>query len=86
MNIMDRSAHQAMLGDADKPKILTEGGALEPDWLTASYKMERKEMWWDTNKKARYDRNFCGTFVNIFYFFLLITELILWIKVREFYH
>ena len=75
-----------MLGDADKPKILTEGGALEPDWLTASYKMERKEMWWDTNKKARYDRNFCGTFVNIFYFFLLITELILWITVREFYH
>ena len=63
-------------GDQDKPKILADN-SLEPDWLTAGYKMERREMWWDTNKKARYDRNFCGTLVNIFYFFILITELIL---------
>ena len=81
--IMDSSARQAMLGgDQDKPKILADN-SLEPDWLTAGYKMERREMWWDTNKKARYDRNFCGTLVNIFYFFILITELILWIKVRK---
>ncbi|MGB1606970.1 MAG: hypothetical protein ACPIOQ_80335, partial [Promethearchaeia archaeon] len=31
------------------------------------YKMERREMWWDSNNKAKYDRNYCGTFVNIFY-------------------
>ena len=80
---MDISAHQAMLTDADKPKILSDNTALEPDWLTKKYKMEKREMWWDKNSKARYDRNFCGTFVNIFYFFILITELILWIKVCE---
>ena len=45
--------------------------------------MERKEMWWDSNNKAKYDRNYCGTFVNIFYVFTLITELILWVKVRN---
>lgn len=44
--------------------------------------MERREMWWDSNNKAKYDRDYCGTFVNIFYVFTLITELILWVKVR----
>ena len=78
---MDISAHQAMLADSDKPKILSDNNSLEPDWLTKKYKMEKKEMWWDRNSKARFDRNFGGTFVNIFYFFILITELILWIKV-----
>ena len=38
-------------------------------------------MWWDSNNKAKYDRDYCGTFVNIFYVFTLITELILWVKV-----
>ena len=70
-----------MLGEQEKPKII-DNAALDPDWLTARYKMEKREMWWDTNQKARYDRNFCGTLVNIFYFFILLTELILWIKVR----
>jgi len=69
-----------MLGEQEKPKII-DNTALDPDWLTARYKMEKREMWWDTNQKARYDRNFCGTLVNIFYFFILLTELILWIKV-----
>ena len=78
---MDRSVHQAMLGDSDKPKILTDNSSLEPDWLTHKYKMHKKDMWWDRNSKARYDRNFFGTFVNIFYVFILVTELILWIKV-----
>ena len=72
-----------MLGEQEKPKII-DNAALDPDWLTARYKMEKREMWWDTNQKARYDRNFCGTLVNIFYFFILLTELILWIKVRPF--
>jgi len=80
--MMDISARQAMLaGDSDKPKILSDNTVLEPDWLTKKYNMERKEMWWDRNSKARYDRNFCGLFVNIFYLFLLITEVVLWIKV-----
>ena len=49
------------------------------------FKNPRKfDMWWDTNKKARYDRNFCGTLVNVFYFFILLTELVLWIKVDSF--
>ena len=85
--MMDISARQAMLaGDSDKPKILSDNTVLEPDWLTKKYNMERKEMWWDRNSKARYDRNFCGLFVNIFYLFLLITEVVLWIKVNILEH
>ena len=64
-----------MLGDSDKPKILTDNASLEPDWLNTKYKMDKKDMWWDKNTKARYDRNFFGTFVNIFYVFILVTEL-----------
>ena len=71
-----------MLGDSEKPKIITDNSSLEPDWLNAKYKMDKREMWWETNNKAKYDRNYCGTFVNIFYVFTLITELVLWAKVR----
>ena len=81
--IMDSGARQAMLGEQEKPKTI-DNVALDPDWLTARYKMEKRDMWWDTNKKARYDRNFCGTLVNVFYFFILLTELVLWIKVEPF--
>ena len=80
---MDSSARQAMLGEQEKPKTI-DNVALDPDWLTARYKMEKRDMWWDTNQKARYDRNFCGTIVNVFYFFILLTELVLWIKVKSF--
>ena len=79
--IMDSGVHQAMLGDQEKPKILSDNSSLEPDWLTTKYRSEKKEMWWDSSNKARYDRNYCGCFVNIFYVFILITEIILWIKV-----
>ena len=78
---MDSGVHQAMLGDQEKPKILSDNSSLEPDWLTTKYRSEKKEMWWDSSNKARYDRNYCGCFVNIFYVFILITEIILWIKV-----
>ena len=71
-----------MLGEQEKPKNI-DNVAMDPDWLTARYKMEKREMWWDTNQKARFDRNFCGTIVNIFYFFILLTEIILWIKVPD---
>ena len=80
---MDSSARQAMLDEQEKPKTI-DNVALDPDWLTARYKMEKREMWLDTNQKARYDRNFCGTLVNIFYFFLLITELVLF-TINEIY-
>lgn len=70
-----------MLGDTDNPKIIADNSALDADWLTKHYKMERKQMWFERNNKARFDRNFVGCFVNIFYSFLLITEVALWVKV-----
>ena len=72
-----------MLGDTDNPKIIADNSALEADWLTEKYKMEKKEMWWERDTKARFDRNFSGSFVNIFYSFLLITEVVLWVKVSQ---
>ena len=72
-----------MLGDTDNPKIIADNSALEADWLTEKYKMEKKEMWWERDTKAKFDRNFSGCFVNIFYSFLLITEVVLWVKVSQ---
>jgi len=70
-----------MLGDTDNPKILGDNSPLEAEWHKQSYKAERKEMWWERDTKAKFDRNFSGSFVNIFYTFLLVTEVILWVKV-----
>ena len=69
-----------MLGDTDKPKILGNS-SLEAEWRSNNPKVERREGWWEADKKLRLDRNFSGCFVNIFYTLLLLTELMLWIKV-----
>ena len=80
---MDNSSRQAMLGDTDNPKILADNSPLEAEWHKQSYKTERKEMWWERDMKAKNDRNFSGSFVNIFYIFLLVTEVVLWLKVSH---
>jgi len=78
---MEKS-REAMLGDFEKPKVMTDNTNLEPDWLTKRGKnWDREETWWDRDTKGRSERNFSGTGVNIFYIFLLLAELILWIKV-----
>jgi len=78
---MEKSS-QAMLGDFEKPKVLTDNPTLEPDWLTRKdKKWDKEEIWWDRNHKSRSERNFAGTVVNKFYILLLLAELILWIKV-----
>jgi len=78
---MEKS-REAMLGDFEKPKVLTDNPALEPDWLTRKgKKWDREEIWWDSHHKGRSERNFGGTGVNLFYILLLLAELILWIKV-----
>ena len=68
-----------MLGE--KPKVLAGQANLDPDWITTNFKRERTAMWWDRDHKARYDRNYSGILVNIFYLIVLLTELILWVKV-----
>jgi len=78
---MEKS-REAMLKDFEKPKVLADNTSLEPDWLTKKNKnWEKQETWWDKNHKARSERNFSGTLVNIFFILLLLAELIFWIKV-----
>ena len=82
MDHSDNGSRQAMLADNDKPKILGNHSSLEAEWRSNNPKMERREGWWESDKKLRLDRNFSGCFVNIFYILLLLTELLLWVKVR----
>lgn len=78
---MEKS-REAMLPDFEKPKVLTDNASIEPDWLTQRGKnWDREETWWERDHKARSERNFGGSLVNLFYIFLLLAELILWIKV-----
>ena len=72
-----------MLGDTDKPKILGNNSSLEAEGRSNNpqMQMERREGWWESDKKLRLDRNYSGCFVNIFYILLLLTELVLWVKV-----
>ena len=50
---MEKS-REAMLGDFEKPKVLTDNPALEPDWLTRKgKKWDREEIWWDSHHKGR---------------------------------
>lgn len=81
MDHSDNGSRQAMLGDSDKPKILGNNYSLEAEWISNNPKMERREGWWESDKKLRVDRNFGGCFVNIFYTLILLTELLLWVKV-----
>eukprot|EP00092_Neocalanus_flemingeri_P029745 GFUD01032293.1.p1 GENE.GFUD01032293.1~~GFUD01032293.1.p1 ORF type:complete len:528 (-),score=150.93 GFUD01032293.1:133-1716(-) len=72
----------AMMGDFEKPKVLTDNPSLEPDWLTKKgNNWDREETWWDRDTKGRTERNYSGVGVNLFYILLLLAELILWIKV-----
>ena len=78
---MEKSREAMLPTDFEKPKVL-DNASLEPDWLTKKEKnWDREEIWWDRNHKARSERNFSGTIVNLFYILLLLAELILWIKV-----
>ena len=80
---MEKS-REAMLPDFEKPKVLTDNASIEPDWLTQRGKnWDREETWWERDHKARSERNFGGSLVNLFYIFLLLAELILWIKVTQ---
>ena len=67
--------------DFEHPKVL-DNATLESNWLTKrKINWVREETWLDRNHKARSERNFSGTIVNIFYILLLLGELTLWIKV-----
>ena len=74
--VMEKS-REAMLKDFEKPKVLADNTSLEPDWLTKKNKnWEKQETWWDKNHKARSERNFSGTLVNIFFILLLLTYIL----------
>jgi len=81
-------SNSAMLGeekddfdDCEKPK----GSAINPEWVhpidQREKGWEREPAWWEKGRGQKGVRDCLGSFVNIFYCFLLLGELALWIKV-----